>query len=111
MTLQKNPYKYLAQADLFVSTSISESYGLAVQEAFILGVPVVAVKCSGIEEVFDTRFGKLIENSEEELACTLKEIVSNPQVLQNYHQAIVNNFEVSELYEGRMESICNLWEI
>ncbi len=107
---QQNPFKYLAQADLFVSTSISESYGLAVQESFILGVPVVAVKCSGIEEVFDMRFGKLIDNSEEELASTLKEIMSNQQVLQDFHKAIVNNFEVSELYEGRMESICNLWE-
>ena len=107
---QQNPYNYLGQADLFVSTSISESYGLAVQEAFILGVPVIAVRCSGIEEAFDQRFGKLINNSAEELADGIKEVFENNDILQGYRLSIKENFSVNELFESRMEKICQLWE-
>ena len=54
-----NPFPYLAKADVFISTSLVESYGLAIQEALILGKPVVALNCPAIEETFDDRFGIL----------------------------------------------------
>ncbi len=107
---QQNPYNYLVQADVLVSTSISESYGIAVQEAFILGVPVVAARCSGIEEAFDQRFGKLIDNSVEDLADAIKEVFESNDILQKYRMSIEENFSVNELYESRMEKICQLWE-
>ena len=105
---QKNPYPYLLQADLFVSTSISESYGLAVQEALILGKPVIAVRCEGIEEAFDECFGRLINNSAQELADNIKSLLECPSELHAYSKAIKENYSTDSLYEERMDKICQL---
>ncbi|HIC87372.1 MAG TPA: glycosyltransferase, partial [Aquificae bacterium] len=44
---QKNPYKYLAQADLMVLSSKVEGLPNVVLEANALGIPVVAFDCPG----------------------------------------------------------------
>jgi len=40
--LQTNPYKFMAQADVYVQTSKFEGFGLTIAEAKILGKPVVS---------------------------------------------------------------------
>ena len=42
-----NPYKYVAKAGVFVSSSLSESFGNVLVEAMAVGCPVVATNCSG----------------------------------------------------------------
>ena len=106
---KKNPYCYLNQADLFVSTSLNETYGLAVQEAFILGKPVIAVKNDGIVEAFDERFGRLIDNSAQELADTIRSMLESPIQLETYVKNIKKYYSVKDLYEERMEEICQLF--
>ncbi len=106
---QENPFKFLGQADLFVSTSISESYGLAIQEAFILGIPTIAVGCSGVREVFDEKYGVLIDNSVDELEYAIRDLLLNPDKIQSYRKAIEEHYSVEDLYEGRMKDICALW--
>ncbi len=107
---QKNPYCYLKQADLFVSTSISESYGLAVQEALVLGKPVIAVRCPGIEEAFDERFGRIIDNSARELADNIRDLFGEPSKLRDYSRSIAEDYQVESLYEERIDAICRLIE-
>ena len=107
---QENPYYYLAQADLFVSSSRTESYGLAVQEALILGVPVVAVRCPGIEESLDPRFGVLTDNAEEALEDGIRFFLSDLDELRRYREAISNRFDRTDLFEKRLKSITDLWE-
>ncbi len=105
-----NPYPLLKQGDLYVSTSITESYGLAVQEALILGIPVVAVKNSGIIESLDTEFGVLVDNSAEEISREILHLIDNPDVLSKYRESIRKNYPINSLYEDRMEKICQLFE-
>ena len=88
------------------SSSISETYGLSVQEALIVGVPVVAVKCSGIIESLDPRFGVLIDNSSEELAGTIRRLFENPSELDGYRKTIAQEYSLDSLYEERMDKIC-----
>ena len=107
---QKNPFNFLIQADLFVSTSTSESYGLAIQEALILNVPVVAVNCPGGVETFDKRFGVLIENSAEKLSAMICELLTNPRRLEAFRKIIKENYPLESLYDDRMEKICELIE-
>ena len=107
---QKNPFNFLIQADLFVSTSTSESYGLAIQEALILNVPVVAVNCPGVVETFDKRFGVLIENSAEKLSAMICELLTNPRRLEAFRKIIKENYPLESLYDDRMEKICELIE-
>ncbi len=107
---QANPFPIIKQADLFVSSSISESYGLSVQEALILDVPVVAVKCSGIAESLNPEFGVLVDNSSEELSKAIRELLSNPDELDAYRSFIKNNYSLNSLFDDRMESIYQLLE-
>ncbi len=107
---QNNPYPMIMQADLFVSSSVSESYGLAVQEALIFQVPVIAVKCPGIIESFDTRFGVLVDNSANALANTIADFINDPSLSASYRESIRLNFKPSSLYGDRLEDICKLWE-
>lgn len=106
---QTNPFHYLKQADLFVSSSVTEGYGLAVQEALVLGVPVAAVNCPGIAESLDLRFGALADDSPEALADAIKRMTA-PQTLAAYKRRIADEYPADELFEKRLEAICGLWE-
>lgn len=106
---QSNPFPYLRQADLFVTTSRTEGYGLAVQEALVLGVPVAAVGCAGIVESLDPRFGVLTENTAEAFADAIRKML-RLQALTDYRQRIAAGYPVNELFEKRLEAICGLWE-
>ncbi|MDB5969470.1 MAG: glycosyl transferase family 1 [Hydrocarboniphaga sp.] len=59
---QKNPYAWLARADLFVLSSAWEGSPNALTEALALGVPCVSTRCpSGPEELLaDGRYGPLV---------------------------------------------------
>jgi len=50
----------LASADAFVSTSETESFGLAALEAMSAGVPVFGYKVGGLPEVVDQTVGRLV---------------------------------------------------
>lgn len=107
---QNNPYPLMKQADLFVSTSISESYGLAVQEALILGVPVLAVRCPGIVESFDTRFGLLVDDDTKELARTVSDLLTDSARLTEYRKEIKERYSLDSLFEERLCEIGSLLE-
>ena len=52
-----NPYKYLAKASVFVLTSNYESYPTVINEALILGVPVVSNDIPSAHEMLVPRSG------------------------------------------------------
>lgn len=107
---QDNPYPIMKQADLFISSSINETYGLAIQEAIILGVPVIAVKCSGVEEAFDTEYGVLTDNSAESLSCEIYRILNNMDLYNNFKRNIEEKYPLNQVYNERFEKICELLE-
>ncbi len=68
---QKNPAQFFRKADIFISTSKSEGFGLAVLEAMASGLPIVATPVGGIVELLeDNRNGVSVDrdNLDESIA-------------------------------------------
>lgn len=85
---QLNPYKYIAQCDLFVCASYAEGFSTAVTEALILGIPVCTVEVSGMREMLGNHneYGIIVKNTEQALYLAIKQLVSNKDLLLTYKE-------------------------
>lgn len=88
---KKNPYPYIAKADLLVNTSISEACPYVINEAKILGTPVV---CTDFGSA-----GEFIVNGEngyivpiEKMSDCIAMLIKHPEVLQKLKKRL-NSFE------------------
>ena len=81
---KQNPYPYLASADLFVCSSLTEGFSTAITEALVLGVPVVATDCAGVRELLEESGGGIISsNDDESLYFALKQVLGDSQILHS----------------------------
>lgn len=71
----KNPYPFLRQADIFVSTSRAEGFSLVVCEALSLGVPVVSTRTAGCVELLKGDYGLLCDHSVDAIAEAIKSLL------------------------------------
>ena len=85
---QANPYKYLAQCDLFLCASIAEGFSTAATEALVVGVPICTVDVSGMKEMLGehNEYGVVTKSSEEALYRGVLELVNAPEKLNHYKQ-------------------------
>jgi len=78
---QRNPWKYMAHADVFALTSHYEGFGNVIIEAMACGAPVVATASPGTTEIIESgRTGLLVEHhAPEPFARALAEILADPE--------------------------------
>lgn len=83
---QTNPYKYVANCDLFVCASITEGFSTATTEALIIGTPVITTRVSGMTEMLgeNNEYGVITENNEEALFQGIRNLLSSPERLLYY---------------------------
>lgn len=83
---QTNPYRWVANSDLFVCSSHSEGFSTAVTEALIVGTPVCTTAVSGMKELLGSRneYGVVTANSEEELYQGIRRLLLQPALLGYY---------------------------
>lgn len=80
----------LQTCDVFVSTSVAETYGVAAREAMLCGKPVLATKSGGVEDSITAETGILVNLKDTEaiaenlLKIKNKEIVFNPETIRKY---------------------------
>jgi glycosyltransferase involved in cell wall biosynthesis len=86
---------YYQAADLFVSTSLMEGFGLAIAEAMACGIPVVATQVGSIPEVVsDGKTGLLVPvNNNQALYQAIARLIENSQLAQQMGQAGQNRVE------------------
>lgn len=77
---KNNPYPYLANSDIFLSTSISEAFSLVVAEALCLGVPVISTKTTGPIEIIDNEYGILTEQNEDDIMNAIIRLIEDPKL-------------------------------
>ena len=82
----KNPYKYVKNADLFVCSSRREGFSTAVTEALVVGTPVVSTNCSGAYELLgeNNEYGVVTSQDENELYLAVENVIKNS--LKNYKE-------------------------
>lgn len=85
---QTNPYRYMANCDLFVCASLAEGFSTAATEALIVGTPVCTVEVSGMKEMLgeNNEWGVVTENTEEALYQGIKDLLEHPDKLRHYKQ-------------------------
>lgn len=105
-----NPYPYMACADWFVSSSESEGYGLVIQEALALGVPVIAARCGAVEESLDPAFGILTDSDAAALEAGLRRILAQPELSGQYKARIARDYDAAALWQPRIDAILELTE-
>jgi glycosyltransferase involved in cell wall biosynthesis len=68
---QDNPFKFLARADVFVLSSVTEGLSLVVMEAMACKLPVISTNCPGPAEIIasrcDEEFGLLVPRVDENM--------------------------------------------
>lgn len=81
-----NPYKYLANCDLFLCASHGEGFSTAATEALIVGTPVCTVEVAGMKELLgeQNEWGMVTENDEGALYQGIKSLLDNPDLLSHY---------------------------
>ena len=106
----ENPYPYIKAANLFVSASKTEGYGVAVAEAILLAKPVMITDISGTVEVLgDKENGIVCENSEEGIEKGLGYILQNKNLLQYYEKKSIERRSFFQ-YNMRINEIEEIFE-
>lgn len=76
-----NPYKYMANADIFVNSAKHEGFGNVIIEAMAAGTSIVATDCPGApaELLGNGKFGRLVPvRNPEEMAKSIDELLEDP---------------------------------
>ncbi len=74
----EDPHQALAEADVFVLSSISEGFGSSVLAAMARGVPVVATRVGGVPDLLVNGSGMLVEpQNPEALAASVRLVLSD----------------------------------
>jgi glycosyltransferase involved in cell wall biosynthesis len=75
---------YLANADIFVFSSVSEGFGIVLLEAMLSGTAIIAPRLNGIPEIIEhDRSGKLFDvGNVEDMAAHIKGLLIDPSQRQ-----------------------------
>lgn len=83
----RNPYPILKESDILVSTSLSESFGMAIYESTVLGIPVVAYNYPALKEIINHGVNGYICNAADDIHTCLQSLASD----KNLYNRIKNN--------------------
>ena len=76
---QESIYSYLARCDLYVSTSISESFPMIVNEAKALSIPVISNDFPSVRESINEKTDGIICNYENMAQCIVDTMMKTPE--------------------------------
>ena len=81
---RSNPYPYMANADLFVLTSLYESQPMVIMEALTVGTPVLSTNFTSSYELLDAKsYGVVCDNSEEGVYEATLDILNHPEKMES----------------------------
>lgn len=89
---QKNPYKYMKNADVYICSSIIEGLSSTVLEAVILQKTIISTDCPGMKEILgeNNENALIVNNNEESIYEGLKAILTDENLRKKYQENIKN---------------------
>ena len=96
---QDNPYKFVANCDMFVCASTAEGFSTAATEALIVGTPVVTTPVAGMEEMLgkNNEYGIITGPTEKELYLGIKSLLDSEEKMDHYkEQALIRGKRFSK---------------
>ena len=82
---KENPYPYIKKSDIFICSSIHESYCLVLAESIVLEKPIISTECAGPIELLDNgKYGLLVKNNEDALVEGLKYMIEHKEQREKY---------------------------
>jgi glycosyltransferase involved in cell wall biosynthesis len=85
---------FYSRLDIFVLASDYETFGIVLIEAMSCGIPVIATKCGGPQEIITQETGLLVErNNPSELANAINKMSEN---LERYNNTSIRNYAESK---------------
>jgi len=100
---------FYSKLDFYILPSRDETFGVVVVEAMACGLPVIATRCGGPEEIISKETGVLIEmENPGELAMAIRSVAGN---LEYYDRKAIRNY-VLEKYspETFIKSISGIYQ-
>ena len=89
---QKNPYKYMVKADIYLCCSFHEGFSTTCQEAALLGLPVVSTDVSGSKELIETAgCGMVFTNDEQGLIQGILTVCNDSNLLKMWKEVAYLN--------------------
>ena len=85
---QNNPYVYMAKADLFVSSSVTEGFSTVITESVVLGVPVISTNFAGAFEPVEAPRCSVVVDTEEELYQSIKRVLTDPSEIKKLKEGL-----------------------
>lgn len=83
----KNPYPYYEQADLYVHAVRFEGQGIAVQEAQVLGCPVIVSDyCGSYEQIGNGKYGISCELTPESISASIEYLLGDEKLRRKMSQ-------------------------
>lgn len=102
----KNPYPYFAQADIYVHATRFEGKSIAIQEAQILGKPILVSDCSGNrEQVTEAVDGLFCDLTPESICEGIQRLIREPELRDRLGRAAAQR---SFGDEGNLEKLLEL---
>lgn len=80
-----NPYPWMKMSDIVVCSSKYEGISTVIQEALILGKPIVTTPCTGMRELLgNSEYGLIANDSEEGLYIAIKQLLDESDMMNEY---------------------------
>ncbi|NET01664.1 MAG: glycosyltransferase family 4 protein [Sphaerospermopsis sp. SIO1G2] len=104
---QPEPQKYLLGSDIFVLASHQDPCPLVISEAREAGVAIIATQVDGIPEALDYgQAGVLVPSQNNQaLAQALRELLSNPNILQQWKDRAQENLDQLNVVRVNRETL------
>lgn len=107
--LQTNPYKYMAQADVYVQTSKFEGFGMTIAEAKILGKPIVSTNFDVVyNQITHEKNGLIAEMNGPSVAECIIRVITDENLRNAITSALKEEKFTTHLTEAvKVEKILN----